>query len=265
MRSAYDFHILFVLVPQKHPLTSPGLPPSARPVAARSPSRHAAVRPLAEDGSLPRHARGPPGDGGCVRPHPPPSHANARLAPFPQRGPPAALWGSRVGPSRCLPCGRGLAPGSRAAPPTPLAPAPPTSLGGWRGHADAWGCGPAARLVAAACCRAVRQRLAALLGHERPLVALHGFRRAVAVRTWERRRETRLYHQVMRPRCLKPQPVCRCSASFVAARDTGRGVTPMSTGCWPAWKPCSHGYLVWRHHTADTRSQGWRRVCPMSR
>jgi len=52
-------------------MTSPGLPLSARPVAARSPSRHAAVRPLAEDGSPPRYARGPPGDGGCVRPRPP--------------------------------------------------------------------------------------------------------------------------------------------------------------------------------------------------
>src|SRR5262249_116903 len=44
----------------------------------------------------------------------------------------------------CLPFRRELAPGHRGAPPTPLAPAPPISLGGWRCHADAWGCSPRA-------------------------------------------------------------------------------------------------------------------------
>ena len=60
----------------------------------------------------------------------------------PPEGTPCGAGGWRVGPSRCLPFRRGLATGSRGAPPTPLAPAPPISLGGWRCHADAWGCGP---------------------------------------------------------------------------------------------------------------------------
>jgi len=41
---------------------------------------------------------------------------------------------------------------------------------------------PGARPVAAACFRAVRQRLAYVRGHERTLAALHGFLRAVAAR-----------------------------------------------------------------------------------
>ena len=58
---------------------------------------------------------------------------------------------------------------------------------------------PRARPVAAACFRAVRQRLAYVRGQERTLTALHGFRREVAARTCARlRRETRLQLQAMR-------------------------------------------------------------------
>ncbi len=58
---------------------------------------------------------------------------------------------------------------------------------------------PGARPVAAACFRAVRQRLASVRGQERTLAALRGFRREVAARTCERlRRETRLQLQAMR-------------------------------------------------------------------
>jgi hypothetical protein len=93
-------------------MTAPGLPPRAGPVAAYAPSRYATVRLLAEDGAPPRHACGPHGDGGCVRPRPPPpALAEARLAPFPQRGPPAALGaGARDPPGACRFDG-GLLPG----------------------------------------------------------------------------------------------------------------------------------------------------------
>jgi hypothetical protein len=58
---------------------------------------------------------------------------------------------------------------------------------------------PGARPVAAACFRAVRQRLASVRGQERTLAALRGFRREVAARTCARlRRETRLQLQAMR-------------------------------------------------------------------
>ena len=58
---------------------------------------------------------------------------------------------------------------------------------------------PGARPVAAACFRAVRQRLASVRGHERTLAALRGFRREVAARTCARlRRETRLQLHAMR-------------------------------------------------------------------
>ena len=61
------------------------------------------------------------------------------------------------------------------------------------------GLAPGARLVAAACFRAVRQRLAYVRGQERTLAALHGFRREVAARTCVRlRRETRLQLHAMR-------------------------------------------------------------------
>jgi hypothetical protein len=58
---------------------------------------------------------------------------------------------------------------------------------------------PGARLVAAACFRAVRQRLAYVRGQERSLAALRGFRREVAARTCVRlRRETHLQLHAMR-------------------------------------------------------------------
>jgi hypothetical protein len=58
---------------------------------------------------------------------------------------------------------------------------------------------PGARPVAAACFRAIRQRLAYVRGHERTLAALRGFRREVEARTCARlRRETRLQLQAMR-------------------------------------------------------------------
>jgi DNA repair protein RadC len=61
------------------------------------------------------------------------------------------------------------------------------------------GLAPGARLVAAACFRAVRQRLASVRGQERTLAALSDFRREVAARTCERLRcETRLQLPVMR-------------------------------------------------------------------
>jgi len=61
------------------------------------------------------------------------------------------------------------------------------------------GLAPGARLVAAACVRAVRRRLAYVRGHERTLAALRGLRREVAVRTCARlRRETRVQLQAMR-------------------------------------------------------------------
>ena len=58
---------------------------------------------------------------------------------------------------------------------------------------------PSARPVAAAGFRTVRQRLAAVRGHEHTLAALRGFRREVAARTcaW-RRRDTRVQLQAMR-------------------------------------------------------------------
>ena len=61
------------------------------------------------------------------------------------------------------------------------------------------GLDPSARLVAAACFRAVRQRLAHVRGRERTLAAPRSFQREVAVRTCARlRRETRLQLQAMR-------------------------------------------------------------------
>jgi hypothetical protein len=61
------------------------------------------------------------------------------------------------------------------------------------------GLAPGARPGAAACFRAVRQRLASVRGQERALAALRGLRREVAVWTCERRRrETRLQLQDMR-------------------------------------------------------------------
>ena len=58
---------------------------------------------------------------------------------------------------------------------------------------------PPDRHVAAACFRAVRQRLAYVRGQERKLTPLTGFRREVAKRTCARlRRETRLQLQAMR-------------------------------------------------------------------
>ena len=58
---------------------------------------------------------------------------------------------------------------------------------------------PADRLVAAACFRAVRRRLAYVRGKERKLTSLTGFRREVAERTCARlRRETCLQLQAMR-------------------------------------------------------------------
>jgi hypothetical protein len=55
------------------------------------------------------------------------------------------------------------------------------------------GLAPGARLVAAACVRAVRQRLASVCRHERILTALRGFRREVAVRACaQQRRDTRV-------------------------------------------------------------------------
>ena len=58
---------------------------------------------------------------------------------------------------------------------------------------------PAARSVAAACFRQVRQRLAFVRQQELELSTLQGFRREVAAGTCERqRRETRLQLQAMR-------------------------------------------------------------------
>lgn len=58
---------------------------------------------------------------------------------------------------------------------------------------------PADRLVAAACFRAVRQRLAYVRQQEQELPQLRGFRREMAARTCARlRRETRLQLQAMR-------------------------------------------------------------------
>jgi hypothetical protein len=55
------------------------------------------------------------------------------------------------------------------------------------------------RLVAAACFRAVRRRLAYVRQQEQTLPKLHGFRRDMAARTCARlRRETRLQLQAMR-------------------------------------------------------------------
>lgn len=58
---------------------------------------------------------------------------------------------------------------------------------------------PAERLVAAACFRAVRRRLAYVRQQAQELPKFHGFRREVAARTCARlRRETRLQLQAMR-------------------------------------------------------------------